>query len=101
MANHEYQHLYRTYRWQKVRKAHLAEYPTCVMCEAQGKITLANVVDHIFPHRGDEVKFFRGPFQSLCYAHHNSTKQKMEKRQVEIGGDESGQPIDQNSHWYK
>jgi 5-methylcytosine-specific restriction endonuclease McrA len=101
MSKHEYQHLYRTYRWQKIRKAHITENPTCVMCEQQGKITLANVVDHIFPHRGDVIKFFRGPFQSLCYAHHNSTKQKMEKREIEIGGDVNGQPIDQNSHWYK
>jgi 5-methylcytosine-specific restriction endonuclease McrA len=101
MSKHEYQHLYRTYRWQKIRKAHITEHPTCVMCEQQGKITLANVVDHIFPHRGDVVKFYRGPFQSLCYAHHNSTKQKMEKREIEIGGDVDGQPIDKNSHWYK
>ena len=101
MSKHEYQHLYRTYRWQKIRKAHITENPTCVMCEAQGKVTLANVVDHIFPHRGDVNNFYRGPFQSLCYAHHNSTKQKMEKREIEIGGDESGQPIDKNSHWYK
>lgn len=101
MSKHEYQHLYRTYRWQKIRKAHITEHPTCVMCEAQGKVTLANVVDHIFPHRGDVNKFYRGPFQSLCYAHHNSTKQKMEKREIEIGGDESGQPLDKNSHWYK
>ena len=69
------------------------------MCEQQGKITLANVVDHIFPHRGDVIKFFRGPFQSLCYAHHNSTKQKIEKREIEIGGDESGNPIDQTAAW--
>ena len=71
------------------------------MCEEQGKVTLANVVDHIIPHRGNEYAFFSGPFQSLCYAHHNSTKQKMEKREVEIGGDVDGQPIDKNSHWYK
>lgn len=101
MANHEYQHLYRTYKWQKIRNAHITEHPTCVMCEAQGKVTLARVVDHIYPHKGDEAKFYSGPFQSLCYAHHNSTKQKMEKREIEIGGDANGQPLDRNSHWYK
>lgn len=101
MSKHEYQHLYRTYKWQKIRKAHLMEHPICVMCEQQGTITLARVVDHITPHKGDEAKFFGGPFQSLCYAHHNSTKQKMEKREIEIGGDANGQPLDKESHWYK
>ena len=101
MANHEYQHLYRTYRWQKIRKAHITEHPLCEMCLQQGKTTLAKVVDHITPHRGNEVLFYSGPFQSLCYAHHNSTKQKMEKREVIIGGNVDGSPLDPNSHWYK
>lgn len=101
MANHEYSHLYKTYKWQKIRKAHLAEHPTCLMCEQQGKATLARVVDHVIPHRGNETLFFNGPFQSLCYPHHNSTKQKMEKREVIIGGDVSGNPLDPESHWYK
>jgi len=101
MSKHEYQHLYRTYKWQKIRKAHITEHPLCVMCLEQGKTTLARVVDHITPHRGNEALFYGGPFQSLCYAHHNSTKQKMEKRGHEIGCDPSGQPLDKNSHWYK
>lgn len=101
MSKHEYQHWYRTYRWQKIRKAHLLEHPNCAMCEEQGKVTLANVVDHIIPHRGNEYAFYAGPFQSLCYAHHNSTKQKMEKREVIIGGNEDGSPLDPASHWYK
>ena len=101
MANHEYQHLYRTYKWQKIRKAHITEHPLCEMCLQQGKTTLARVVDHITPHRGNEVLFYSGPFQSLCYPHHNSTKQKMEKREIVIGGDVSGNPLDKNSHWYK
>jgi 5-methylcytosine-specific restriction enzyme A len=101
LMKHEYQHLYRTYRWQKIRKAHLEANPLCVMCQADGKIVLANVVDHIEPHKGDEIKFYGGPFQSLCKLHHDSTKQRQEKREVIIGCDESGIPIDNNHHWNK
>jgi hypothetical protein len=36
------------------------------------------VCDHVDPHRGDPVKFFDGPFQSLCKWHHDSVKQAIE-----------------------
>ena len=101
MSAHEYHHLYNTHRWRKIRKAHMDANPTCVMCEADGKITLARICDHITPHRGDINLFYGGALQSLCFTHHNSTKQKMESRQVIIGGDLKGEPIDNNSHWYK
>ena len=75
--------------------------PLCVMCEADGRITLAQICDHIRPHKGNEVLFYAGPFQSLCKLHHDSTKQRMENKPIEIGGDLNGNPIDKNSHWYK
>ena len=62
------------------------------MCEKDGNIVQANVVDHIEPHKGNLTKFFGGPFQSLCYTHHDSTKQRMELYGVIIGGDESFYP---------
>jgi 5-methylcytosine-specific restriction enzyme A len=75
--------------------------PLCVMCEADGRITLAQICDHIKPHRGNEELFYAGPFQSLCKLHHDSTKQRMEKKNIEIGGDLNGNPTDKNSHWYR
>lgn len=51
--------------------------------------------DHIEPHKGDPEKFWNGPFQSLCKAHHDSDKQVLEKsgrRKVQIGVD--GYPIE-------
>lgn len=101
MIKHEYSYLYKTYRWQKIRKAHMAQQPLCVMCEQQGKLVLGKICDHIIPHKGNEELFFNGKLQSLCKLHHDSTKQRMEARKIEIGGDVSGQPIDKNSHWYK
>jgi 5-methylcytosine-specific restriction protein A len=46
------------------------------MCKAEGRITPANTCDHVTPHGGDPEKFWVGPFQSLCAAHHNSDKQR-------------------------
>lgn len=58
-------------------------------------MTEAKVCDHIEPHKGDPDKFWSGPFQSLCKAHHDSDKQRLEKsgrRTVQIGID--GYPIE-------
>ncbi|QGM70510.1 HNH endonuclease, partial [Proteus mirabilis] len=33
------------------RKSVINEQPLCVMCQEQGRITAATVVDHITPHR--------------------------------------------------
>ncbi len=66
--------------WRKASKEYLALYPHCVMCAASGINNLASVVDHIIPHKGDDVLFWsRSNWQSLCHPHHNSTKQRLEK----------------------
>ena len=36
-------------RWDKARLRFLQQHPLCVMCEQQGRITPATVVDHIVP----------------------------------------------------
>ena len=46
------------YAWQKARAGHLANSPLCVMCERDGRVTLATVVDHSTPHRGDMKLFW-------------------------------------------
>lgn len=97
----EYSYLYKTYKWQQIRKEHLKHYPTCKMCEEDGIATLATVCDHIEPHKGSLVKFYTGPFQSLCKLHHDSTKAREEGRGIIIGCDENGIPIDPNHHWHK
>ena len=46
-------------------------------------ITMATVVDHIVPHRGDQKLFWdRGNWQPLCEHHHN-VKTMTEDRYVE------------------
>ena len=34
---------------QAIRRAHFRDHPLCVMCHAQGRVTLANELDHIEP----------------------------------------------------
>jgi 5-methylcytosine-specific restriction protein A len=69
------------YAWQKARAEHLYNNPLCVMCEAEGIVRIATVVDHMDPHRGNQEVFWnRARWQSLCAHHHSSTKQRDEKR---------------------
>ena len=68
------------YRWQQERESYLRLHPLCVMCQADGVVTVANTVDHRIPHRGDEALFWdRTNWQSLCANHHSSEKQKQER----------------------
>lgn len=72
-------HLYSTATWKAIRRQQLSEHPLCLMCQEEGRIRAASICDHIEPHKGDEVKFYAGPFQSLCKPHHDSDKQMLEK----------------------
>jgi len=60
-------------RWEKARKAYLAKHRLCVECERLKRVTLATVVDHIVPHRGDMDLFWdRANWQGLCEPHHRT-----------------------------
>jgi 5-methylcytosine-specific restriction protein A len=96
---HEYAHLYDR-RWRKQRAYFLQANPLCVMCQAQGFVTSATVVDHIKPHRGDLTLFWdANNWQSLCKHHHDSAKQAEERSGVIRGGNLDGEPIDPAHHW--
>jgi len=70
------------YKWQQARAGYLRSHPLCVMCQADGVVTAATVVDHKIPHRGDQALFWdRGNWQSLCATHHSRDKQREEQRQ--------------------
>lgn len=55
-------------RWRSARAAYLASNPLCVRCHAEGRVTEANEVDHIIPHKGNTELFWdsSGNWQSLC-----------------------------------
>ena len=66
-------------KWQIYRKRFLAANPLCVYCLEKGQVTAANVVDHIIPHKGDQVLFWDTEnHQSLCTPCHSSVKQREE-----------------------
>lgn len=94
-------------RWQRARAGWLAVHPLCAMCERAGRITAADVVDHIVPHRmawalasGDadaiaaaRARFWdRDNWQSLCKAHHDSTKQAAERAAQRRGAGQKFRP---------
>ena len=63
------------HEWRKARTAFLAEFPWCVMCMSK-----ATVVDHIRPHKGNDLLFWeRTNWQPLCARCHNRRKQKAER----------------------
>ena len=73
-------HLYRTRRWRDLRIGHLkmqridgrwVSTALCVMCDSVGDATIATVLDHIVPHRGDEAAFHdESNLQPLCQRCH-------------------------------
>ena len=89
------------YAWQKARAGYLRSHPLCVYClrdpayvairdmapstailrcaELGLAAPMASVVDHIEPHRGDQVLFWnQSNWQSLCSTHHSADKQREE-----------------------
>ena len=91
-----------TYRWQRERIQFLRAHPLCAMCEAEGKLTPSDVVDHIDAHKGDQEKFWDARnWQALCKPCHDGTKQRMERGGPIIGCDEHGIPLDPGSAWRK
>lgn len=88
------------YRWQQARARFLAKHPLCCMCEEEGKVTAATVVDHINPHKGnDALMWDETNWQPLCDHHHSSTKQRMEKSGFSVGCDAEGIPLGVFHHW--
>lgn len=62
-----------TYKWTKYRKSFLCNNPLCQECLKQNRYTLANVVDHIIPHKGDMVLFWdTNNHQALCKKCHDT-----------------------------
>lgn len=59
-------------RWQKYRKFFLTIHPLCAICEKEGLIRVATVVDHIIPHKGNMAIFWdKTNHMALCKRHHD------------------------------
>lgn len=69
------------WRWQKARDpkkgGYLLRHPLCAECERNGRVTVANVVDHIIPHRLNyKLQWDRANWQALCTSCHNAKTAK-------------------------
>lgn len=62
-----------TYRWSKVSKQYRVNHPLCVMCEAKGKLTPSQCVDHIVAVEDkDDLNFWNEDnWQALCNECHS------------------------------
>jgi 5-methylcytosine-specific restriction protein A len=66
--------------WKSIRRHRLAEEPLCRQCAIDGRSVAANHVDHIDPHRGEWLLFFKYEnTQSLCAHHHNMHRQQQNR----------------------
>jgi 5-methylcytosine-specific restriction endonuclease McrA len=92
MTQGPHHRLYCTAAWRKRRAQQLAREPLCRKCHERGLITPATVADHVEPHRGDRVKFYRGELASLCAPCHSSDKQREEIGAKPKGCDVNGIP---------
>lgn len=67
------------WKWRTQALAFLAEFPLCGMrpggklpvmsvCRTEGLVTAGKQVDHVVPHRGDQMLFWdrEGNWQTLC-----------------------------------
>lgn len=60
-------------KWRKYRIVYLTKNPFCIKCLEKGFHTLATVVDHIVPHKGNMMLFWNpNNHQSLCKRCHDT-----------------------------
>lgn len=91
-----------TTTWSRLSRQWRKLHPLCVYCERMGKITPAEVVDHIEPLKGDMTRLLDATnLQSLCKTCHDSVKQSEEKQGYLRGASKDGIPIDSNHLWNK
>ena len=60
------------HRWQKAREIYLHKHPLCERCKEEGRYVMATVVDHIYPHQGNQKLFWdENNWQALCKRCHD------------------------------
>ncbi len=58
--------------WRRVRAAHLSRHPLCVLCQAEGRLTPATVVDHIISiNERPDLRLDSSNHRAMCKRHHD------------------------------
>jgi 5-methylcytosine-specific restriction protein A len=96
----QWQKLYGSAHWRRRAKAQLRAEPLCRLCAANGKVTPAQVADHIQRHEGDVNSFYLGELQSLCWDCHERVKKGIEHRGFDITIGADGWPVHPNHPVY-
>jgi 5-methylcytosine-specific restriction enzyme A len=92
-----YRKMYKTQRWQALRKAQLTAHPLCARClkMTPRRLTPAAIVHHAKEHKGDLALFYDpANLESLCAPHHDGDVQSEEKLGYSTEIDVSGWPVD-------
>lgn len=90
-----YRKLYKTAKWQRIREYQLSQQPLCERCLTMEIVEPATVVHHADGgHKGDEEKFWSGPFESLCKPHHDSEGQREDRGQTIVTFGLDGWPLE-------
>lgn len=87
---------YNTAAWKKARLHVLSEQPLCTQCQAEGRIRLAQEVDHHRPLAEGGAPFDRDNLNPLCKSCH-SKKTRRDNAKPGVGDD--GVPLDPKHHW--
>lgn len=68
-------------RWRQARLAFLDDNPLCIVCQSQGLLTPATVIDHIIPHRGNQARFWdMTNWQALCKSCHDTKTATIDRK---------------------
>ena len=60
-------------RWRRARAVFLAAHPLCALCQRDGCVMPATVVDHVIPHQGNQALFWdESNWQALCKRCHDA-----------------------------
>lgn len=81
--------------WQKLRKSVLAGEPLCRHCTAQGRTVPATDVDHMNGAADNRLD----SLQPLCHSCHSRKTAREQGKDVSMGCDERGMPLDPSHPW--
>lgn len=98
---------YNTTQWRKLRAVKLMASPLCEMCDRQGRVKVAEAVDHIKPinQGGDPFPPLDG-LMALCSRHHNEKTAAHDRQGGNVTGrrfkgvDANGDPLDPLDGWH-
>ena len=84
--------------WQRLRASVLDREPLCRYCLARGQVVAATDVDHV---SGDPSDNSMDNLQPLCHERHSMKTASDHGKDVYLGCDLDGLPLDPNHPWNK